>query len=132
MTRWPAKLCAALGGMMAMISAGCLVGEISSPALPPLELSEPSSGAIDVPRSSWIRLRFAEAVDDRGISSVALRCGGQFWTFDVDRVASQELVLNPRTDMLAGGSCEVSWMGPEGLEKIGFAVAPLGDAAVIP
>jgi hypothetical protein len=95
-------------------------------AAPELAESDPAAGAIDVPRSAWLDLRFAGAVPPALLSSFALACGGEAQGIEAHSVEPARVVVNPAAKLPPATRCELRWAGLGEEEGLAFDTAAAG------
>ncbi len=98
-------------------------------AFPALSTSQPLDRARFIPRSSWIRLRFAHPFDPRLVEQLSLTCGGTQVTFAATIVEARNVILNPDTLLPASQSCVLSWPGYSGASSLSFTTAAPGSTS---
>jgi hypothetical protein len=101
-------------GVINTALAGCPL-----PVLPALVSSVPAAGGVDTPRTEWIQLHFAGAVDRFDTWAFHLQCDGSDVAALPSVVGDDTVVLNPVADLPAGADCRATWPGQE----LDFAVA---------
>jgi len=99
--------------------------------LPPLLASDPADASARVPRTAWVRLTFASAVDDVARTSVELSCRGERRAARVHRVQARTLIVDPVADLDPAADCAVAWRGRAGPQRIRFGTAGEGSPAVV-
>lgn len=99
------------------ITIGKLIGVVRNsldgcpvPVLPALRASDPPDGAVSVPRTAWVRLEFAAAVDPRDVPSDVLTCASGAEA-RVHAVLPDVVVLNPVDLLPAGDACTIALPG---------------------
>jgi hypothetical protein len=96
---------------------------------PTLLDSEPLPFDTGVPTSTWLRLDFADALGSVRRAGFALECDGAPVPFAAHLLDdATRLVLNPRPALPAEGVCALTWLGPDGPERIDFQVADAGGS----
>jgi hypothetical protein len=105
---------------------GCPAG-----GTPALLSSEPAAEAPNVPRTAWLRLTFAAAVDAAALRGFGLACDGVAQGVDVAAIAAEALVANPVGELPAAAHCTLSWLGPGGIASIAFSTAAAGAPATV-
>jgi hypothetical protein len=100
---------------------------------PALVSSTPASSARDVPRTAWLRLRFASAVAIGAQAYFSLGCDdggpGVSQSIVLHLLSPSELVVNPVGELPAAALCVLRWFGPSGEEGILFRTAAAGAPA---
>jgi len=99
------------------------------PGAPELVTSDPASGDTNVPRTAWLRLGFAGAVEETTLQTLELVCAGAVQEFTLHGAAPDPLVLNPRNELPGQGDCQLAWQAPDGPETLSFRVADAGRSA---
>jgi hypothetical protein len=98
-----------------------------SPAAAPALLdATPAAGATSVPRTAWLRLRFASPPSNASLAGwdFGLECDGERIPRRPDVLADGALILNPKPELPPGADCRVIWRGPGGgVAEHGFRVA---------
>jgi hypothetical protein len=97
---------------------------------PLLETSDPEPGAVDVPRTAWLRLTLRE-LGSGVVNSLGLRCGETRIGLSVYPVGANSVIANPEQELPPGSVCRVRWAGPGGPEEFFFATAPGGGSGVV-
>lgn len=123
----------ALGyGRIALLLSLCLAaaGARWSNRFPPLVSSNPSQGAVNVPRTALIRLDF-EFLPSHPLTW--LRCGNKKVTTKSFSLNGRSLVLLPEVDLPAAAQCVVRWLGqppgPQAHRELVFSTAGRGAPA---
>jgi len=105
--------------------AGSAVREFQPPPpLPPLLSSDPSDGASEVPRTAWLRLRFANPLREADRAGIELSCDGVRRPVAIHQTAPRTVILDPDSDLATATSCAVTWRGRAGPRQVRFATAP--------
>jgi hypothetical protein len=99
--------------------------------LPLLLDSDPAADATDVPRSAWIRLGFAGAVDPAALRGFTLTCDGNAHAVDVSALAPDVLIVNPAGEMPAAAVCTLTWRDVQAPVTLAFATAAAGVPATV-
>jgi hypothetical protein len=107
--------------LLAGLGAGC-----GLEVLPPLAASGPADGATGVPRSEWLRLRFAQPVPVASKDLVLLLCDGILLGTDAHLAAPDLLVVNPVGSLPAAAECVVGLSTVAGDAFVRFTTAPAG------
>ncbi|MEO8603126.1 MAG: hypothetical protein ABI629_11175 [bacterium] len=113
-------------------AVGQALGGCPLVTLPEIVASEPLEGALNIPRSTWIRVEFAGAVDPQDLDGqVAIDCGqaNASMTGRVTALKPNVLLINPtEIAQLAGGAaCSVRLAN----RSLHFTVAAAGAPATV-
>jgi hypothetical protein len=99
-----------------------------TPPLPELAEAPPTDG---IPRTAWLVLRFASAVDPKSLGGFHLDCGSDTPKIDADLADEVTVVVNPRSELPPGAACTLVWSGPSGREQVEAGVAGAGAPAIV-
>ncbi len=85
-------------------------------AAPALAGFDPEPIAGTLPRSAWLRVRFASDLPPEALAgpSFGVECDGTRVERRIHRAGPAALILDPEGDLPAGASCRVAWRGPAG------------------
>ena len=98
----------------------------SPAAAPALAGFDPSPVAGALPRTAWLRLRFAGAVDAAAVDGPAfgVECDGVPVARHLRQTQGSAVIVDPQPELPAGASCRVAWRGPSGtVEESRFSTA---------
>jgi len=89
-------------------------------SFPKLLASSPTAGAVNVPRTAWIRLDFDHRIHDAELR-FRLVCAGQKIPLAVSARSAETIILDPREDLPAQSQCALRSTDPVSSDLLSFS-----------